>query len=87
MIYWTYILFSKQINKFYVGHTSDVQVRLEQHNAAKGSFTKRGIPWKLVWCLQKNSRSEAIVLENKIKKRGAKRFLNDLTTRGVAQPG
>ena len=33
----------------------------------------------MVWKTEVSDRSEAVRLENKIKKRGAKRFLNDLS--------
>ena len=73
--------------KYYVGHTQDLDDRLKRHNAGEGKFTKAGIPWELRWKLECKTRSEAIILENKIKKRGIKRFLDDLNVRGVAQPG
>jgi putative endonuclease len=40
--------------------------------------TKYGIPWELVKTFMCETRSEAILLEKKIKKRGAKRYLEDL---------
>ena len=83
----TYILFSKSINKYYVGHTEDLDERLRRHNAGDGKFTKRGIPWKVEWSFVNETKSNAILLENKIKKRGIKRFLHDIIVRGVAQPG
>ena len=86
-MYYTYILFSESINKYYVGNTEDLTDRLKRHNAGEGKFTKRGVPWNLKCSFKCNTRSEAIILENKIKKRGVKRFLQDMIVRGVAQPG
>jgi putative endonuclease len=74
-MYFTYIIYSDSIKKYYIGHTSDLTRRIEEHNRGKTKFIANGIPWKLVFHAQFNSRSEAILLENKIKKRGAKRFL------------
>jgi len=47
--YFTYILFSPKINKFYVGSTDNISWRLERHNLGWGRFTKSGIPWHLVY--------------------------------------
>ena len=44
-----YILKSKQSGNYYIGHTSDIINRLEQHNAGKGKSTRNKGPWKLVY--------------------------------------
>lgn len=77
MSYFVYILWSEKLNKFYVGSTQDIVNRLKEHNNGEGSFTSKGIPWILKWSLEVASRSEAVNLENKIKKRGIKRFLEN----------
>ena len=43
---------------------------------------KKGVPWELVECFDCETRSEAVQLEMKIKKRGIKRYLEDIN-RGV----
>ena len=90
MVY-VYIIFSSSLNKYYVGYTEDVKMRLAQHNAGKGNFTSKGIPWVFVNKIECNSRSEVVRLELKIKKRGIKRYLQDnhlvWVVRVVAQPG
>jgi len=55
-----------------------LQDRLHRHNAAHELATKGGIPWKLITCFEFATRSEAVNLEKKIKKRSAKRFLEDI---------
>jgi putative endonuclease len=55
------------IQKFYIGQTNDINQRLKRHNAGSENFTAKGIPWKLVWYTSKDSRSEAIILERKLK--------------------
>jgi putative endonuclease len=67
MKYFVYILYSERLNKFYKGQTSDLKDRLFRHNAGREKATKSGIPWKLVWFCTKNNRSEAVILEIKIK--------------------
>ncbi|MCB9045380.1 MAG: GIY-YIG nuclease family protein [Chitinophagales bacterium] len=77
MIIYVYILFSRSLQKYYAGISDDVQKRLREHNAGKGKFTSKGIPWDLITTIKCLSRSEAMLLEKKIKKRGIKRYLED----------
>ncbi len=76
-MFYVYILHSSSLEKYYVGSTEDVNHRLQQHNSGKGSFTKKGIPWLLIISFECITRSESVQLEMKIKKRGAKRYLQD----------
>ena len=85
-MYKVYILYSEKINKYYVGSTSDLNERLIRHNKRRSIYTKKGIPWELIKYFDCISRSEAVQLENKIKKRGISRYLQDIN-RGVAQSG
>ena len=73
-----YILFSHIKRRFYVGQTDDVELRLKRHNGGLVRSTKSGIPWKRLWLREVATRSEALKLERKIKKRGIRRFLEDL---------
>lgn len=77
-----YILFSEKCSRYYAGQTDDIGERLKRHNTGRVKSTKFGIPWKLVLLKTVSNRSEAMFLEQKIKKRSAKRFIDD--HRGVA---
>ena len=77
-MYTVYILFSQKLNKFYVGSTQNFEQRFIQHNHGKTPFTKTGIPWILIYSIPLESRSQAILLETKIKKRGIERYLKDI---------
>ena len=72
-----YILYSEKRSRYYVGQTADIDKRLKRHNQGNVKSTKSGIPWELVLQLQVSSRSEAMILEKKIEKRGAKRYIDD----------
>ena len=78
MMYTVYILYSETLKRYYTGQTKDFENRLERHNSKKEKYTKNGTPWKLVWNTDLETRSEAVRLESKIKKRGAKRYLDDM---------
>jgi putative endonuclease len=77
-MFYVYILFSTFKSKYYIGQTSDIEERLFRHNYGFSLSTNYGIPWELVQTFICETRSDAIQLEKKIKKRGAKRFLEDL---------
>ena len=81
-MYTVYILFSEQLNKYYVGYSSkNIQERLKEHLYNHKGFTAKAKDWTLLYQLEINSKSEALILERKIKKRGAKRYLNEIASR------
>jgi len=54
--YYVYILESLKDGKRYVGYTSDLRKRFEEHNDGKNFSTKSRIPFKLIYyeaCLEK----------------------------------
>ena len=72
-----YILYSTTSSKYYVGQTANIDKRLRRHNLGLVPSTKTGTPWNVVLQIEVSNRSEALILENKIKKRGAKRFMDN----------
>ncbi|MCG8310949.1 MAG: GIY-YIG nuclease family protein [Cytophagales bacterium] len=72
-----YILYSAKLERYYVGSTNNLEDRLRRHNKGYGKYTQKGIPWILVSDYRFSTRSEAVKFENRIKKRGIKRFLLD----------
>jgi len=76
-MYIVYILYSTRINRYYVGSTNNIIDRIRRHNTGQGNFTKLGIPWIPVLVKEMKSRSQAVRLEVRIKKRGARRFILD----------
>jgi putative endonuclease len=77
--FWVYILRSLNKERFYCGHTSDLQRRINQHNDPEYQLSRttkvfQG-PWKVVWTKECTNRSEAMKVEKSIKKRGIGRFL------------
>jgi putative endonuclease len=77
MIYVVYILYSESLDRYYVGQTNNLEKRIKTHNSCGKKYTSKGMPWKLINSYFCDTRSEALQLESKIKKRGIKRFLND----------
>lgn len=75
-MYYVYILKSVKFDKFYIGQTNDMVERLRRHNAGMEKFTSIYRPWKLVGYITKETRSEAMILETKLKNLNRQRLLS-----------
>jgi putative endonuclease len=74
-MYYTYILYSKKADRYYVGYTSDLEERLKRHHDHKISYTSKRGPWELVWFKTFDSKSEAYACERLIKRKKAENIL------------
>ncbi len=63
MKYFVYFLKSLHNGDVYVGSTRDIFLRVASHNAGRVQSTKAYRPWKLLDCVECNSRSEAMRIE------------------------
>ena len=63
----TYILFSKSLNKYYIGSTSDIQERIRKHNSNHKGFTGKTNDWELVYTENFDSIQKARFREKQIK--------------------
>ena len=77
-MFYTYIIYSKTINKFYVGSCQDVQVRLQDHLNSRSKYTKTTKDWELKHCETYPSRSEAYQREMIIKKIKSRIYIENL---------
>jgi putative endonuclease len=66
-MYFTYKLYSEKICRFYTGQTADFDRRIEEHNRGKTPGMAKGVPWKLMFLKEVQSRTEALKLEKYIK--------------------
>ena len=64
-------------SRYYTGQTVNIKERLKRHNQGGVLSTKHSLPWEIVFQIETETRSQALALEKKIKKRGAKRFIED----------
>ena len=67
-MYYTYILESLTSGDYYKGSTSNYLKRLEQHNNGESEFTRHNRPWKLIFVQIMETKSEALILEKKLKR-------------------
>lgn len=66
-MFYTYLLYSASLDKYYKGHSINIEARLKKHNRGEVKYTSKGIPWELILFVRKESRSEAMKLERKLK--------------------
>jgi putative endonuclease len=79
-MFYVYILYSKSLNRFYIGQTIDIQHRLMEHNTGiySNSYTKKTSDWELYFYLNCNSKSQALSIEKHIKKMKNRKYFENL---------
>lgn len=80
MINVVYILYSKQLDRFYIGETIDLEKRIKQHNLGfyETAYTKKAKDWVLFHIITCNSRNQARKIETHIKKMKSKTYIQNL---------
>jgi len=66
-MFYTYILYSKIRNKYYIGSTVNLTERLKKHNTNHAGFTGHTGDWCVVWSAVFQTKKEAILEEKRIK--------------------
>ena len=74
-MFYVYIIYSLDFDKFYIGQTQNFQERILRHNSGYEKATSPYVPWVKKCVLEKYSRSEAMVLEKKLKNLNRERLL------------
>ncbi len=80
----TYILFSENLNKYYIGACVNLERRLYEHNIGRSKFTSTGIPWKIAYTEEYPTLIEAKKRERQIKNMKSKKYIEDLIAKGRA---
>jgi putative endonuclease len=74
-MFYNYVLQSLQNNNLYVGHTSDLQKRLKEHNNGLNLSTKPYRPWQIIYYEACLTETDAIRREKYLKTAQGKRLL------------
>ena len=79
-MHYLYIIYSPKVNKFYVGETDNMALRLLKHNnhSYEGSFTKIAEDWEVVLSFECSSKSQSLSLEKFIKRMKSKIFIQKI---------
>ncbi len=79
IMFYTYLLKSKKDNSLYTGSTSDLRKRLKEHNTGKSNYTKKHMPYEVIYyeaCLnEEDARSRELYLKSGMGKRYLKNRL------------
>ncbi len=81
MKFFCYILYSKSINRFYVGYTTDLEERLKLHNTGyfKGrTYTRKSSDWELFLKIPCETIGQAVLLESRIKRMKSRKYIENL---------
>ena len=68
-MYYMYVLKSLKVEQFYIGSTKDLKQRFKEHNSGSSIYTKKFLPWKLIYYEAYTSYKLAFRREKALKKR------------------
>ena len=79
IMYFVYILYSKKLDRYYIGYSSDPEKRLkERHNQGKVKATRSGFPYALMAKKRFETEIEAIREERRLKKAKNREYIEYL---------
>lgn len=87
MLYYTYLLRSKNEGKWYTGVTNNLRKRLYQHNNGKSSYTKSRGSYELIYYEASKSEEDAGSREVYLKSGMGKRYLKNRLGRFLSLTG
>ncbi len=78
-MFYVYIIYSQKLDKFYIGYTSNIQMRMhEYHNQGRSKFTSKGIPWEFKYSEPFETEIEAMRREKQIKNMKSRKYIISL---------
>ena len=85
-MYYVYVIYSCNFDRYYVGMTDALNRRLEEHNNGKNQSTKAYKPWELVYKESLDSREAARKREKYLKSAAGRRWRkNFIRPRGATE--
>jgi putative endonuclease len=81
-MHFVYIIYSKSVDKYYIGETHDVEKRVNLHNQGnnKSAFTTISDDWKVALKYDCKDRQEALFLERFSKRMKSRRFIKKVVS-------
>jgi len=77
-MYTIYILRSVSAKKTYVGQTNNLARRLVEHNSGKHAYTKRYVPWQVIYIEEYSGRIESRKRELYFKSAAGRRMMKKI---------
>jgi putative endonuclease len=85
-MYTVYIIYSKKIDKFYIGFSANINDRFSKHNRSKKGFSSTGKPWILVYSENFMDKKSAMNREKQLKNWKNRERLIALIRKGSEHP-
>ncbi|MGB4292143.1 MAG: GIY-YIG nuclease family protein [Bacteroidales bacterium] len=76
-----YIIYSKTLDRFYIGYTVDFNKRLRQHNSGyygSGTYTSKVKDWEEYLLISCETIKEAVYIERYIKRMRSRKYIENL---------
>jgi putative endonuclease len=78
-MFFTYVLYSINFNKIYIGYSSDAKKRLAAHNDKRNSgWTKKYQPWVIIHLENFETKTEALKREKQLKTSRGRDFIRGI---------
>ncbi len=78
-----YILYSQLKDRYYIGSTHDIRIRLLEHNSGMTPSTKDGRPWVCVFVHETQTLKKSRELEFRIKSWKDRKLIERIIQEGV----
>ncbi|GIZ07929.1 hypothetical protein FUMI01_06560 [Flavobacterium sp. UMI-01] len=80
-MFYTYIIYSESLDKYYIGSCEDVNKRINDHLNSRSGFTKAAKDWVLKYTESFETRSGAVKRELEIKKKKSRTYIEYLLSK------
>ena len=78
MPYHFYILYSKTADRYYTGHTGNLNERLRKHNTNHRGYTGKFDDWIIVYTEEFPLKNDAYHRELEVKKKKSRKYIENL---------
>ena len=75
MTYFVYIIYAAKLDKYYVGQTESVELRLNQHNTGMSTYTSKASDWEMKYTEEFSTRTMSIRREREIKSKKSRKYI------------
>jgi putative endonuclease len=74
-MYYLYIIYSNKLDRYYIGHTENIDKRIIEHNTGFSSYTSKALDWILVYKEQFTERIYASRREMELKRKKSRKYI------------
>jgi len=74
-MYTTYVLYSPNFDRIYIGLTNNIERRIKEHNAGRNRSTKAYRPWKIIQTDKFETRIDARKREKYLKSYRGRKYV------------